>query len=119
MPPTRAFVMKDVLTGDVLLAADMGQGGRLLQPADIAPFKVDDGAVPAGCSQTSCGRLLFFPLRFSTGSTSIDLLPGAQDELTVGSSHWNFLNVSSGAYDTTTCPVKDLRPWAFWKLASP
>lgn len=117
--PNRAFVMKDVLTGDLLLAADMGQDGRLLQSADIAPFKVEDGATPVGCTQSSCGRLLFFPLTFSTPSASVELNPGAQDELSLGSSRWNFLNVSSGAYETTTCPVKDLRPWAFWKLATP
>lgn len=120
MSPTRAFVMKDVATGDVLLAADMGQEGRLLLPADLAPFKVEDGATAVGCSQTACGRLLFFPLRFSVGTSAIDLLPGQQDQLTAGSSQWNFLNVSSGAYDaTTTCPVKDLRPFAFWKLINP
>lgn len=117
--PSRAFVMKDVLTGDVLLAADMGQEGRLLQAADLGPFRVEDGAVPVGCSQTSCGRLLFFPLRFSGGGASIELLPGAQNELAIGTSRWTFLNVSSGAYDTTRCPVKDLRPWAFWKLINP
>ena len=119
MNPSRAFVMKDVLTGEVLLAADMGQDGRLLQPADLGPFKVEDRAVAIGCSQTSCGRLLFFPLRFSAGTSSIELLPGSQGELTIGAGRWSFLNVSSGAYDTTRCPVKDLRPWAFWKLINP
>ena len=64
MAPTRAFLMKDVLTGDILLAADMGQGGRLLQPIDLGPFKVEDAAVAVGCSQGACGRLIYFALRF-------------------------------------------------------
>lgn len=117
--PSRAFLMKDTLTGDVLFAADMGQGGFLLEPTDLAPFSVANGDVAVGCSQTACGRLLFFPLRFSSPAATVELAPGAQDTLSVGSARWNFLNVSSGAYVTTTCPVQDLRPWAFWKVPSP
>ena len=116
MAPTRAFIMKDVLSGDVLLAADMGQGGRLLQPSDLGPFKVEDSTVAVGCSQGGCGRLIYFPLRFFTAASSVEVVPGAQGVLSLGTGRWNFLNVSSGAYDTTSCPVKDLRPWAFWKL---
>ena len=114
--PSRAFVLKDLLTGEVLFAADMGQGGRLLQTADLGPFRVEDGAVAVGCTQNACGRLLFFSLKFSTGANTIELLPGANDTLSIGSQRWNFLNVSSGAYGSTSCPVKDIRPWAFWKL---
>jgi hypothetical protein len=119
--PSRAFVMKDLRTNDVLFAAEMGQGGRLLEPADVAPFTVTDGAVPLGCSQTGCGRLLYFPLVFgsTTSSTTLPLAPGAQDTLSLGNAKWNFLNVSSGAYEgTTSCPVADLRPFAFWRLPS-
>lgn len=114
--PSRAFLMKDAVTGEILLAADMAQGGRLLQRTDLAPFVVDDGLVAIGCTQTACGRLVFFPLRFTTGGTSIELAPGAQDQLSIGNARWNFLNISSGAYERTTCPVKDLRPFVFWKL---
>lgn len=117
--PARAFVMRDVLTNDVLFAADTAQGKRLLTDADIAPFKVSDGPAPVGCVQDACGRLLYFPLKFSTPTSSIDLLPGAQDQLSIGSARWNFLNVSSGAYATTTCDVPDLRPYAFWKVTTP
>ena len=114
--PSRAFILKDALTGDILLAADMGQGGRLLKPSDLGPFSIDDGQVALGCTQTGCGRLVFFPLRFTAGGTSLELAPGAQGQLTLGTSRWNFLNISSGAYERTSCPVKDLRPFVFWKL---
>lgn len=114
--PSRAFVMKDLLTGEVLFAADMGQGGRLLQTADLGPFRVEDGQVAVGCTQNACGRLLFFSLKFSAGAKTIELQPGANDTISIGSDRWHFLNVSSGAYGSTTCPVKDIRPWAFWKL---
>lgn len=114
--PSRAFVLKDAATGDLLFAADMGQGGRLLLPSDLGPFSVEDGQEAIGCSQDACGRLLYFTLRFKAGTQSIDLKPGEQGELSVGSSQWKFLNVSSGAYGSTSCPVKDLRPWVFWKL---
>jgi hypothetical protein len=114
--PSRAFVLKDAATGDVLFAADMGQGGRLLLPSDLGPFSVEDGDVALGCTQNSCGRLLYFSLLFKAGSQRVELSPGTSGELSIGSAKWKFLNVSSGAYGTTTCPVKDLRPWAFWKL---
>ncbi|HEY0883626.1 MAG TPA: hypothetical protein VGD87_18975, partial [Archangium sp.] len=117
--PSRAFIMKDALTGDILFAADMAQDKRMLEPTDLGPFTVSDSTVAVGCSQTSCGRLLYFPLRFATtGGQSVELNPGAQGELTIGSGTWNFLNVSSGAYEKppSSCPVKDLRPFAFWKL---
>ena len=114
--PSRAFLMKDAATGDILFAADMGQGGRLLLPTDLGPFSVSDGQDPIGCSQNSCGRLLYFTLKFASGTQSVELQPGGTGELTIGSSKWKFLNVSSGAYGSTGCPVKDLRPWAFWKL---
>lgn len=117
--PTRAFLLKDLLTGEVLLAADMAQGGRLLGAADLAPFSVSDGDVAVGCTLTGCGRLLYFPLVFSAGASALELAPGAQGTLTVGRARWAFLNVSSGAYEgTTSCPVADLRPFAFWKLPS-
>lgn len=115
--PSRALVMKDAASGEVLLAVDMGQGRRLLTEAEISPFQVADGNAPQGCALTSCGRLLFYSLSLSAGGKTVEVLPGAQSELTLGSSRWNFLNVSSGAYVTTTCDVKDLRPWAFWKVS--
>jgi hypothetical protein len=116
MAPSRAFTMRDAMTGELLFAADMGQGGRLLTATDLGPFSVGDGTVAVGCTQTSCGRLLYFPLRFSVGALTLDLDPGAQGKLTTGTGTWNFLNVSSGAYEkATSCPVSDLRPFAFWK----
>lgn len=114
--PSRAFVMKDAATGEVLFAADMGQGGRLVLPTDLGPFNVEDGQEVVGCSLNSCGRLLYYSLRFERGADTLDLLPGDSGELSIGSSRWKFFNVSSGAYGKTTCPVKDLRPWVFWKL---
>lgn len=114
--PSRAFVLKDATTGDILFAADMAYEKRLLEAQDLGPFSVSDGTVSTGCRQTSCGRLVFYPLRFTAGARTIELNPGAQGELTVGSGRWNFLNVTSGVYEKSTCPVKDLRPFAFWKL---
>ncbi len=116
--PSRALVIKDSTTQEVLFAADMAQGGRLIQNIDISPFSVEDSTSAIGCNQTSCGRLLFFPLRFSNGASFVELRPGATSQLELAGARWNFLNVSSGAYENTSCPEKDMRPWAFWKLTS-
>ncbi len=117
--PSRAFVMRDALTGDVLFAADMAQNQRTLEPADVAPFVVSDGTTAVGCTQDVCGRLLYYPLIFTSGTRSVEVLPGAQQDLTLGSQSFHFLNVSSGTWGTTRCPVSDLRPYAFWKMTTP
>lgn len=117
--PSRAVVLRHATTDEVLFAADMGQGARTLEAADLAPLSVSDGPTPIGCSMDVCGRLLYFPLRFSGGGATLEVLPGAQDTLTVGAAKYSFLNVSSGAYQSTSCPVADLRPFAFWKVTTP
>lgn len=117
--PSRAFVLRDALTNDILLAADMGQNARILTTDDLAPFAVNDDPTPVGCTQDVCGRLLYVAYRFSSGASSVQVLPGKQDQLSVGSLKWNFLNVSNGAYGTTRCDVTELRPYAFWKVTTP
>lgn len=118
-PPSRAFVLRDAMTQDVLLAADMAQGSRTLTDADLAPFQVTSATAPVGCQQDACGRLLYYPRHFATASAAIDLLPGEHGELAIGTSRWSFLNVSSGAYAMTPCQVSDLRPYVLWKNAPP
>ncbi|MFZ5440526.1 MAG: hypothetical protein ACOZQL_10995 [Myxococcota bacterium] len=117
--PSRALVLRNATTNEVLFAADMGQNARTLEPADLAPFAVSDGDTPIGCSLDVCGRLLYFPLRLSAGAQSVEVLPGATGQLTLGATKYSFLNVSSGKYETTRCPVSDLRPYFFWMVTTP
>ncbi len=117
--PSRAFVMRDALTNDVLFAADMGQNARVLDAADLSPFAVADGPTPVGCTLDGCGRLVHVPYVFSSGAASVQVVPGAQGRLTVGSADWNFLNVANGAWQATDCDVSQLRPYAFWKVTTP
>ncbi|MGV3620672.1 MAG: hypothetical protein ACO1OB_07635, partial [Archangium sp.] len=117
----RAFILRDATTGDVLFAADMAQNGaRLLLDTDIAPFKITNGTVPAGCSQDACGRFVQFPVTFARGQDSVAVLPGEEKSLGTGSSRWTLLNVGNGSYAAdSTCPVTDLRPFVFWKSSTP
>jgi hypothetical protein len=117
--PSRAFTLRDAVTDQLLFAADMAQAGRKLTTAEIAPVSIADGTTPAGCSQDSCGRKLIFPLTFANAGQSVDLLPGGQGELGTAPARYHFLNVSSGAYASTTCEVSDQRPWLIWKVTTP
>lgn len=116
---TRAFIMRDAVTNEVLFAADTAQNGELLTPADLVPFAVSTGPAPIGCTQDSCGRLLYTTRRFSNGNTFIDVDPGKQGTLALTPSAFNFLNVTSGAYQSTSCDTTTLRPYAFWKVTTP
>ncbi len=119
--PSRAFVLRDLASGEILFAADMAQGSRLLLTSDLSPFSVTDGTVAAGCTQDACGRFIQFPVVFANGAASVSALPGEQKALDVGTKRWTLLNVGNGFYDanTSTCPVTDLRPYAFWKSSTP
>lgn len=117
--PTRAVVLRHATTNELLFAADVAQGGRLLTPADLAPFTVGDGPAFVGCSQTGCGRFLVTAVTFGAGGATEEVLPGKTATVSTGGGSWRFLNVASGVYLETSCPVSDLRPYAFWKLADP
>lgn len=117
--PSRALTLRDATTNELLFAADMAQGGRGLTATEIAPISISDGTTAAGCTQDACGRKLFFPMTFSTGTGSVELLPGAQGELPTTLGRHHFLNVSSGAYASTTCTVSDQRPALMWKVTTP
>lgn len=120
--PARAFILRDATTQDILFAADMAQNGkRLLLDADLAPFTVTSGTVPAGCTQDACGRFVQFPVTFARSGDSVSALPGEEKSLSSGSRRWTLLNVGNGTYDAsaTRCTVTDLRPYAFWKSSTP
>ncbi|MFO0597467.1 MAG: hypothetical protein U0228_19320 [Myxococcaceae bacterium] len=118
--PSRAVTVRDALTNDLLFAADMAQEQRAFTAAELTPVSITDGTVAAGCTQDACGRQLFFPLVFKAGGPdSLELLPGKEGELLAGAVRYHFLNVSSGRYETTTCSVKDQRPWLLWKVTTP
>lgn len=117
--PTRAVLVRHATTDEVLFAADVAQTGRLLEPADLAPFSVGDGPAFVGCSLTGCGRFLMTAVTFGAGGAPVEVLPGKTATVSVGGGTWRFLNVTSGVYLDTSCPVSDLRPYTFWKLAEP
>ncbi|MBL8912814.1 MAG: hypothetical protein JNM17_19130 [Archangium sp.] len=117
--PSRAVLIEDATTSEVLFAADMAQGVRALTDMELAPFSISSGSTAVGCTQDGCGRKLFFPLTFTGGGGSLELVPGQQGDLTVGAARYHFLNVSSGRYETTTCDISDQRPWLFWKVTTP
>lgn len=117
--PSRALSIRDATTNALLLAADMGQTARSLTDAELTPITISNGTTAIGCTQDACGRKLFFPLTFSGGGASLELVPGQQGDLTVSTDRFRALDVSSGAYEATTCEIKDQRPWVLWKVTTP
>lgn len=114
--PNRALVVRHATTNELLFVADMAQGGRLLSAGDVAPFTVGDASAPIGCQQGACGRFLITPVRFGAGGATVEVLPGKTGTVAAAGGSWQLLNVTSGAWGTTSCTVKELRPYAFWKL---
>lgn len=117
--PTRAFVMRDAATNDILLAADTAAKGNLLDDTDLLPFSVTTGSTPVGCAMDACGRFLYAARLFASGGASVQIVPGQTKNLSVGVGTWAFLDVTSGTYQHTSCDVTSPGPYAFWKVTTP
>lgn len=115
----RAVVVRDGRDDEVLLAADEALGGRILGPAELAPFTVDDSGPPLGCQLGACGRFLYVAQRLARGAAGVEVRPGATADLTVGAQRWQFTNVQSGSVESDTCPVTVQKPWVLWRAQGP
>lgn len=117
--PTRGVVVRDAVTNAVLLAADMAYVDNALQPADLSPVTIGAGTKVLGCRQDGCGKLLYTTTTFSADTKTLELEPGQTGDLQLPEGLYRFLDVSSGAYGTTSCDVTSLRPWVFWRQQAP
>jgi hypothetical protein len=117
--PSRAVVVRDAQTNQILLAADMSYVAPVLQPAELAPVSIGSGARVLGCRQDACGKLLYTTTTFTSGTKTLELEPGQTGELDLPEGRYRFLNVSSGRYGSTDCEVTSLRPWVFWRQQAP
>lgn len=115
----RGLVLRDAVTSHLLLAADVGWGGAVLDAADVSPVVITAGSALLGCRQDGCGKLLYTAARFGSGGTSVELEPGEQGTLRLPEGEYRFLNVSSGSYRTTRCDFTEVRPWVFWRQSPP
>lgn len=109
--PLRAVVIRDS-TGQLLLAADMAQGGPLLSAKDIAPFAVSDAHDIEGCDTTPCGRRVFDGTDFSfQGGLPYTLSPGESVTADTDAGTFVLLNVSNSRFPTPSpaCQPKDVR----------
>jgi hypothetical protein len=118
-PDNRAIVLRDG-NGQLLLAAETAQNGRLLTNADTAPFTVTFEEKTIGCRLESCGKLLFSKTRFESASGAVLLDPGkGADQVVLGAGSYHLLNVNNGRYGTTTCKPSKLQPYAVWQAKAP
>jgi len=111
----RAVLIRDAISGELLFAGDMAQGGPMLTDGDLAPFLVSSGAVPIGCRRTSCGRHLYYKRRLSSGADAVEVEPGKQGVVVLQNGTWTLLSISDGAFVSTSCDVSDMRPWVVWR----
>lgn len=114
--PSRALLIQDASTHEVLVAADMGQNADLLTATDLVPLSVSEGGEVLGCSESGCGRQLYFAHRVTAGDAGVDVLPGKQQHISLGARQWNFLSVSASRAQGTRCSVSRLSPWILWRL---
>lgn len=118
MPELRGVVVRDSATGALLLAADVARGGAVLDPADLAPFALEIGAVPVGCNLGgTCGKQLYFTTRFTSGTDGVTLEPGKAAALNTAGGTYEFLNANNTAYAGATTCVSPTAPYAIWRAA--
>lgn len=113
-PDNRALVIRDA-TGSLLFAADQAQQGTLLGATDTAPFTVSFEKPIVGCRPNECGKQLFFQTRFAAPPVDLALDPGKSALLTVPEGAYRVINVSNASFNTTTCKLYDIRPFALWR----
>ncbi len=115
-PGNNAFVIRDQASGALLLAADGALSRRLLPPADLAPFSIEDAAEPFGCRQEMCGKVLFFQTRVVVGSSGVELDPGKPQPVNAPGGVYRALAAWNGVYrEPNSCTVKQVRPFALWR----
>ncbi|MFT3835757.1 MAG: hypothetical protein QM723_02020 [Myxococcaceae bacterium] len=114
-PENLAVVIRDP-QGNLLLAADAAEQGAILTAADTAPFTVQWKTDVVGCAMTACGKLLYVKADIVGPGMESLIDPGSTADQVTASGTYRVLNVSSGTYQTTTCTLTDIRPYAVWFL---
>ncbi len=114
----RALVIRDAATNKLLFAADVGQLGRVLTNADLAPLTVTDGTTVTGCRTDGCGKALFVAARVSAqgtaGTVTVDVETGDIASITTAQGTYRFANAYDAKYAKTSCKYNELRPYAVW-----
>jgi hypothetical protein len=114
--PNRAVVIRMADTGQLLLAADMGQGKRVLDAAQGDPVAVTPMSVPLGCRKDSCGKQLYFELSAVWGPVTAKARPGELVSLKGQSGTYWLLNVTQSSYQKATeCRVSELHPYVLYR----
>jgi hypothetical protein len=114
-PENRALTIRDSSTGALLIAADVGQAGTLLDAADLTPFSLTWEAAIVGCRAGDCGKELFSPLRVTGPGGAISLQPGNTAPQSTADGTYRLLNVGNSSWATTTCHFKLLRPFLLFR----
>jgi hypothetical protein len=114
-PDNRAITLRDE-QGGLLLVADPAQLGAVLGATETSPLTVASLPGTVGCEDTPCGRRLFARTEFRAGAEVLPLEPGETGTLASGGVAWRAVNVSNGAYASTSCTLRELRPYAVVRL---
>jgi hypothetical protein len=109
-PENRAVVIRDA-QGQLLLAADTGQQGRILADGAISPFTLSAGDEVVGCAHDECGKSLFRTWRFSSGEKTFEVAPGRLVTVVAGQASWTLVNVAHRSAPEGACFIHTLTPW--------
>lgn len=114
-PENRGLLVRDA-DGRLLLAASTEQGGPVLAAGDTAPFTVARSADIVGCRHTECGRRLQQRTEFRTATVTLALAPGEIADVVVAGVTFQLVNVDDARYESTSCSLAELMPWAIVNL---
>jgi hypothetical protein len=113
----RAIALRQA--GQLLLLADNGRGGRVLDDAQSAPFSVGPSGDVFACGAGDCGRRMFRRLSFAAGSASLLLAPGKADVVEVAGQSYEAVAVASYSDEVAGCGPQPVVPYAVvWQRPS-
>jgi hypothetical protein len=110
LPENRALTLRDA-AGTLLLAADPGPLGAVLNAEETAPFAVAPLPTPVGCEDTPCGKRVFFRTGVRLGTAERELRPGEAGELSDTKATWRALNLAHSEFLSDSCPLKRVMPY--------
>ncbi|MFN7130450.1 MAG: hypothetical protein ACK4N5_00110 [Myxococcales bacterium] len=97
--------------GVLLLAADTGIGGRVLDDALLAPFRVDSDGVPFACNPGDCGRRTHRQTTFASGERVQTVDAGKSAELELESGRYEVVAIGNYVDAVTGCGAMPVVPY--------
>jgi hypothetical protein len=97
--------------GKLLLAADTGRQGRVLDALQREPFDVETDGEPFACNPSDCGRRLHRRVTFVAPEQSIPTEPGKAAVVKVGDDTYEAVSVANYSDEVEGCGASPMVPY--------